>query len=414
MCLLYLFHQFDVEALAVHINYGKRGKESDKDAELVEEMAFQWGFDCHSLKLDYAEAGGNNFQQWARQERYRVFRRLADEHEADGIALAHHRDDQVETILQKQFRGSGLESWSAMQLWDGELFRPLLPASREQIEDYCEKKAVPYRTDASNLDSDFARNYLRNEWLAELEEHFPGWKENVLRISEQAGLFGKALDWIGSQLTDGKDRISRWRLLALEAGLRKSLILHKLRRIRPGIEVGRKALNQLDKLEELQTGKRVQLTGDLSLMRDREYFKMVYERQDALNLMKIELEELGENPFTINGLHFEVSDFAEPDYDEGLYLDADKIAWPLALRRWKDGDSFRPLGMEGHQKVADHLANRKVSAAHKNEALVAESFEETICAVIFPPIENQTPPGTISEKVKCDETTRQCLTIKRI
>lgn len=414
MALLYIIHRLELEAVVVHVNYGKRGEESEKDAELVEQMANQWGFDCHTLRPDSAEgeAEGTNFQQWARRFRYQAFRALAEEHEADGIALAHHRDDQIETVLQKLFRGAGLASWSAMEQWDGELFRPLLSVSQNHIDAYCEQKSIPYRTDRSNLESEFARNFLRNEWLENLHDHFPGWEENVLRLPGQARLFSKAMAWMADALTDERDRIGRDRFLELDPGLSKALLLHLLKKADPSITVSGEALKQLQNLEELQTGKSLQLTESYSILRDRDTFKIVYEEPDALTVLQIDRRNLDKEPFMFDGLHFSIDTYADPDFKQALYLDADKLKWPLKLRTWKDGDALQPYGMEGHQKVADHLTNRKISAAHKRKALVVETFEETICAVIFPPIENRSPPGTIADFAKCDTNTRRCVIIK--
>lgn len=413
MCLLYVLKKMSVDVLVVHINYGKRGKESDKDAELVEQMAFQWGFDCQILSVDPEEAEGKNFQQWARSVRYDIFRALAAEYDTDGIAVAHHQDDQIETILQKQFRGAGLAGWTGMSVWDGEIFRPLLHTSRKEIEKYIEQENIPFRIDRSNLKSGFARNFLRNEWLTDLENHFPGWRQNVLRIAEQAALFDEAVEWISQQITDKQDRIRREDLLNISPRLRKALVLFKVKRISPDSPIGSGTLDELDNLNRLQTGKSVQLTENLSLMRDREHFKIVYQQPKSLQLLELSKDRLESGAFILNDIVFVIDEFCEPDYDHHLYLDADKIDWPLKLRRWRKGDRFRPFGMEGHQNISDHLTNRKISATEKSQALVLESFEDTICAVIFPPTENRTPPGTISEHVRCGETTRQCLTIKQ-
>ncbi|NGP78018.1 tRNA lysidine(34) synthetase TilS [Balneolaceae bacterium YR4-1] len=412
MALLYTFHKLNVDSIVAHINYGKRAEESEKDAELVEQMAYEWGFDCHSVKVDPEEADNKNFQQWARKVRYEVFRSLAEEYDADGIALAHHEDDQVETILQKLFRGSGLESWSAMDIWDGELFRPLLETGREEIMKYCVQQAIPYRIDKSNLSSEFARNFLRNEWLERLDQHFPGWKENVKRLPAQAELFSTALDWISNQITDDRDCLDRDQFISLEPELAQALILKKMKEVHPGIELNRDALSEIDKLQELQTGKAIQLTENYEILRDRERFKIVYNRPDALKLLELKQDELENHPFSLDNLVFEIGSCEDPDFENALYLDIDKLEWPLTLRNWKSGDAFQPLGMEGHQKVSDHLTNRKVSASEKNSALVIVSFDETICAIIFPPIENRRPPGTIAESVKCDHTTDRCLIIK--
>ncbi|MDX1585268.1 MAG: tRNA lysidine(34) synthetase TilS [Balneolaceae bacterium] len=412
MALLYLFKKMQVDAVVAHINYGKRGVASDKDAELVEQMSYEWGFDCQTVKVEAEEGDSKNFQQWARRVRYEIFRSLKKEHGADGIVLAHHEDDQIETILQKLFRGAGLESWSAMSIWDGELFRPLLKTGQKEIMAYCEQYAVPFRTDESNMSSNFARNFLRNEWLDRLEQHFPGWKKNVKRLPEQADVFSMALEWISARITDESDCIDRKQFVSLEPELARALVLKKLKEIDPDIELNRDALGEIDKLEELQTGKSIQLTERYEILRDRDRFKIVYNRPDALKILTLEKDELQTNSFSLDNLIFEIGPLEDPDFDQALYLDAEKIDWPLTLRNWKPGDAFQPLGMEGHQKVSDHLTNRKVSAAEKKSALVIVSFDETICAVIFPPIENRRPPGTIAESVKCDHTTGQCLIIK--
>lgn len=412
MALLYILHQLDIAAHVVHINYGKRGTASDRDAKLVKDQSEKWNFSYEIISADSSGSDGENFQQWARQFRYTAFEQLAEQISADAIALAHHRDDQIETILQKQFRGASLESWSAMPVWDGQLFRPLLSISKQEILEFCADVGIPYRTDESNLEDNFARNFLRNKWLKQLEDHFPGWQKNVLRMAEQADLHGDALDWISEAITDRQDRIDRKALLKMDPSLRRSVILHKLRGVRPGLEVSSGTLHELDKLAELQTGKQVELDKNLSLMRDRGYFKMVYHQPKNLIVASFKQEDLDGQPFQLNGVTFFIDTISKPDYQHKLYLDVEKLAFPLTLRFWKKGDRFRPFGMEGHQNVSDHLANRKISAAEKKKALVLESFEETICAVIFPPIENRVPPGTISEAAKCTAHTRKYLIVK--
>ncbi|HKK25041.1 MAG TPA: ATP-binding protein, partial [Gracilimonas sp.] len=92
MALLYLMHLLDRNVFVVHVNYGKRGHSSDKDQELVEQMSFAWGFESCSVSLDPAGAGNQNFQNWAREQRYRFFRDFKENYEADAIITAHHKD----------------------------------------------------------------------------------------------------------------------------------------------------------------------------------------------------------------------------------------------------------------------------------------------------------------------------------
>ena len=410
MTLLHILRELEISAVVCHINYNKRGDASDKDARLVQETALRWGFECHVDQADPTEAQEQNFQQWARNYRYDLFRKLARKHEADGVAVAHHEDDQVETILQKIFRGAGLASWSAMDVWDGEIFRPLLGISRKQIEGYVQNNDIPYRTDESNLEADFARNLLRNEWLDKLGQFFPGWKRNVLRIEQQAEYYTNALEWIAGQVTD-EEGISLQPFNELAPGLRKAVLLHLIKKYKPGLSVSGESLDRITELRNLQTGKSVQLTAELSVLRDREHYVIVDNREVAFESVTLDRESLVQDAAQIQYLSLILTTFKNPNYNQALYLDEKKVNWPITIRRWEEGDAFQPFGMQGHQQVADHLTNRKISAAHKNKALVIESFEETICAIIFPPIKNQTQPGTISEQVKCDTETEKCLKI---
>lgn len=411
MALMYLYHRLGVPAEIVHINYGKRGRESDLDAELTEQMAFQWGFNCHSLRVDASEANGENFQQWARDTRYRIFRDLKKELDAACIATAHHEDDQIETILHKLFRGAGLASWSGMQVWDGEIFRPLLHVSRSELHAWAEKEAVPYRIDASNLESDYARNFIRNEWLPEMKEHFPGWRGNILQAAEQATLFDEAMEELRLRTMDPDQGFRKDPFLSLRPALRRALLLKALKNRDPDISITAGALHEIDRIEELQTGSRLQLTEIFYLLVGRENFSIIKGDEGSFPSHSLDREKLREQPAIVDELNYQVQSFREPDFSRGLFLDADRMQWPLTLRRWQEGDRFQPFGMKGHQSVADHLANRKVAAARKHEALVIVSFEETICAVIFPQFKNAEQVGTIADHVRCDDSTKECLSI---
>jgi len=407
MCLLYIFKRLGLSALVSHVNYQKRGASSDEDEELVQQIAFEWGFECHSVRVSPDEAECQNFQQWARNFRYNIFNQLALEHDAEAIAVAHHEDDQIETILQKIFRGAGLVSWTAMDIWDGTVFRPFLNISRAQIKSYAEENAIPYRLDQSNLESDFARNFLRNEWLRQLSDFFPGWKQNVLRVNQQAGDFEQAIEWIADRIT-GEQGIDRKAFHSLKAGVQKTLVLYLLKQKQPGLQISQDSLNQLDTLGDLQTGKEIQLTDDFSVVRDRNNYVISEGDNADVASAIIDRDQLESSVLKVKNIQLSLEVFKDPNYEGALFLDPRKINWPLTLRCWRAGDRFQPFGMEGHQLVSDHLTNRKVSAAHKKQALVIESFDKSICAVIFPPIKNQIPPGTISEQAKCDPQTKYC------
>ncbi len=407
MALLYALYKFGAGGTVVHVNYEKRGKESDLDQELVEGMSAEWGFDCISLKPGI-ETGKGNFQNRAREIRYQIFRDLKRELDASMIVLAHHEDDQVETILQKIFRGSGPETWQGMKIWDGELFRPLLTVKKEQILDYCKTEAIPYRIDESNLRSEFARNMIRKELSPLLEGFFPGWVENILHLSKTGIVTEQAVSYVLTALSDEKGLILKG-LLSLEEELHKA-VLKRFVESKTETGVSKGFLDLSKSLHELHSGQRLQIDAQYWLLLDREHLKVVKEQDEAYGdhiiLSRKELTE----PTHKNNLELRIS--SSRSKDAVLYMDADQIQWPVTIRKWTAGDSFIPFGMKNHQKVSDHLTNRKISAEMKEKALILKGADGNIDALIFPEKTDNGEHGSISELVKITDSTRHIFQLK--
>lgn len=409
MALLYLLNILNVKALTVHINYGKRGKESDKDQELVEQMSHAWGFECCSIHLEPEDAKGKNFQKWARDQRYQFFRDLKDAYKADAIITAHHQDDQLETILQKLFRGSSPSAWQGMSVWNGELFRPLLSFTKQEILDFCETEAVPYRIDTSNKNSEFARNFIRNEFLHAMDNLFPGWQKNILDLPRLGKTFDDSIAYISDQVTS-RGTILLDEFSKLPEDLKPAVLKTILDQAGMKGDYSRGQLKQLSEIELLQTGKSLKI-GSMTLTRDRNRIRFQFEQEPA-----VILEDLGkakaQKGWRFKNLFFELQ--PEPIPLPALRLDSSKLDWPLQLRNWNAGDQFQPLGMNGSQNVSDHLTNRKISTTSREKALVLCGSDGTIYALIYPALTAGGEHGAISEKAKCESTTETFLTINFI
>lgn len=412
MALLYLLHRAGINTTAVHCNYGLRGKASDSDQELVEKMCGMWGFDCISVRLSYEEEGGGNFQNWARKRRYEIFRDLHGELDASSVATAHHSDDQVETIIQKLLRGAGTSSWKGMTTFDGWLFRPLLEVSKQEIMQFVQEFNIPYRIDGSNEESTYARNFLRHNWFPELERLFPGWRDNLLRLPERAMEFEAMTDHILSGLSEHPERMSRPGFLSLNETIRPVILHRFVERSGAGFPPSVSFLEACNNLETLQTGKRLQLSVDLSIMRDRNFFHLVSENRTDAEPITLN-REAAVNGRDVYGYRIAAEPFTDYDNPAVLYQDSEKINYPITIRPWHEGDQFTPLGMSGTQRVSDHLTNRKVSSAEKGDTLVIESFDGMICAVIFPHNSAEGRIGTISDNVRCGPGTQTVLTIRK-
>ncbi len=406
MAMLYAFHNLNARGLVVHINYGKRGDESDKDQELVEQMAFSWGFECCSIRLNPEEAEGQNFQDWARKQRYQVFRDLKAEAEADAICTAHHQNDQIETILQKVFRGSSPAAWQGMKVVEKDLFRPFLDISKQQILDFCASEAIPYRTDSSNLESDFARNFIRHRLEKEMNEFFPGWQENILQLPVHGRAFEESMNWIADTVAHEQNiHLAKYRSLPKE--LKPAFWKVILDRSGHAGDYTKGQLLELAEIESLQTGRVLEIP-PFQITKGREIIHIQPAQQKQITPATFTQEQLKKTVST-QGVELGLS-ATFPD-NMPLCLDAEKLSWPVILRLWEPGDGFRPLGMDGHQKVAHHLTNRKIPAHLKEKALVLCGSDGTIYAIIYPVVAANGERGAISELAKIKFKSQTYLTI---
>jgi len=413
MSLLYLMYLYGYNCTVVHCNYQLRGEESDKDMMLVEQMASMWGFDCITARFDPIEAEDENTQAWARDCRYRAFRGVAEDIGADYIVTAHHRDDQIETILQKIFRGAGLGAWKGMDPVEGDLLRPLLEVSKEEILDFASEAEIPFREDETNLTSKYARNLIRRDLTPGLDRLFPGWKENVLALSDRAAEFDAMAIRQLNEVEAGGKSLHRGRFLELPDNLKRVVLHAFLKRYAPDETPSRGDIEQADHIGQLQTGSALHFSTGNRLVRNREIFHLT-DNEDVTTKEPALFEKKDLKNETFCG---DITLMLLPWIDElpsgTLHLDSGKLKWPVTVRQWADGDRIQPLGMEGSKLVSDLLTDKKIDATQKKEAILIESFDGIVCAVIFPHVSDAGQIGIISERVKCTPGTKQILQIDK-
>lgn len=412
MALLYIMHRLELDVTVMHCNYQVRGEDSDKDQHLVEEVCQLWNLECISVRLDPDERDNENFQLWARNRRYSIFRDLKNELEADYIVTAHHQDDQLETILQKVLRGSGISAWKGIKAVDGDLFRPLLGTDKSEIMTFVQEQHIPYRIDSSNEESTYARNFLRHQWFPALHDLFPGWEKNILKLPERAREYDAMSDFIFEMISDKSNTINIDPFLKLPEEIQLSMLFKFLHQNMPGVELSEGLLHEAMNITSLQAGKSIEIGGKYILYKDRDQI-ILNRTKDRTVHQAIEEHEIEKN-IKREGFLFAKEKFAQTFALETLTIDAEKVTFPIVMRNWRDGDSIQPLGMKGTQLVSDHLANRKIRSSEKKNALVIESFDGTICAVIFPHLVSENQIGTISENVKCTQNTEYSIIIQKV
>ena len=188
VCLLHFLNEirseFDLDLTIAHVNYGLRGKESDQDEAFVKKLAGKYNLPCKILQPKSSASESTNLEASLRDVRYNFFHKLATEEKADKIAVAHNRDDQVETILMFFLRGSGLKGLSGMDYQQSNIIRPLLDSSRADILAYSKTQNLDYRQDKTNQDTKFTRNKIRHDLIPLLgKEYNPNIKETLTQAS---------------------------------------------------------------------------------------------------------------------------------------------------------------------------------------------------------------------------------------
>lgn len=406
MALLYLFHKNKIPVFVVHVNYGQRGADSEADKKLVEDVCTMWGIECCAVSLEpYTNSG--NFQDWARKQRYQIFRDVRREINGVGICIAHHADDQLETILFKMLRGAGISSWRALEEWDGEIYRPLLHLPKSKIQAFCTIEAIPFRVDSSNESNKYTRNALRNLVFPVFDKCIPGWKSNLSSISDKAAVAHEILELMLDSMV--KHASLDIQMLSEYSQNLKASILNKFLDTYTGYKPSKGEILNIVTLLSSQTGNEIRLHGGIRLIIDRG--KLVIKTKTN----RPHVEKIISATELMHSVMFDDWEFIcqTTPSNTVLNISMDNIVWPLKLRQWENGDKFQPFGMDGRQKVSDHLTNRKINASKREETLILIDAGGTICAVLYPQASINGEHGCISELVKISKSTQQVLSISK-
>ena len=347
----------------MHCNFHLRGEESDRDEAFVKALCEEYSVQLHVTHFDtetYAKEHHQSIEMAARELRYAWFHQLKEERKASVIAVAHHRDDSVETFLLNLMRGTGIDGLKGIPVRNGYVVRPLLQESREDILDYLKAIHQDYVTDSTNLQDQYVRNKIRLNILPMMKVINPSVMESIqdtaFRLSEVASIYhqdrGNRLEQI---LKKNSDDFMQASIADVLNDIAPNALLHEL--LSPLGFNSDQVKDVYRSLEHSQSGKRF-LSKEWELIRDRE----------DLLLHRIKEEE------TIPELIVQ-----EVDYTPGFIIprdkciacvDADKVEMPLTIRKWQVGDKFVPFGMTGKKKVSDYLTDRKMSLYQKENQYV--------------------------------------------
>ena len=382
--LTHLLHQLNFDISLAHCNFQLRGEESDKDEEFVKNLGKKLGINTYVTRFNtnkYAADNKLSTQLAARELRYNWFDKLSKEYSFEHLLTAHHADDNLETFLINLTRGSGLEGLTGIPPINGNIVRPLLVFSREEILNYAKQNNIEWREDESNSETKYLRNKIRHQVTPILKEL----NASVLKN------FNKTIDHLkeSQQIIDDKIEDITNEIISKEGDLLKINIEKLLKLSNPKAYLYQllkpyefREWNDVHNLIYAQSGKQI-LTKNYTLLKDRDFLLLL--RTSEKSSIKEEVytirEENKEITVPIRLLLKRVQEKTDTN-QKSIYVDNELLSYPLKLRRWNSGDFFYPTGMLGKKKISKYFKDEKISIINKNKIWFLCSSKNEIIWII--------------------------------
>nr|WP_320037999.1 tRNA lysidine(34) synthetase TilS [uncultured Bacteroides sp.] len=360
---------------AAHCNFHLRGEESDRDELFVRNLCKEQNIPLHVICFDtngYAGKHQISIEMAARELRYNWFEELRKELNADVVAVAHHRDDSVETLLLNLIRGTGINGLTGIRPKNNHVVRPMLSVSREDILVYLQEIKQDYVTDSTNLQDDYTRNKIRLNILPMMETINPSVKASLFstasHLSDASLIYNRVIE-------DGKSRVLSQEGISIEKLLAEPSPRSLLFEILFPLGFNSAQIDDMFLSLDRQSGKKF-YSDSWVVVRDRTHLLMKELNglpKDGQSVKGIPVIKEKRSPYT--------SSFVIPRDKKTACFDADKIADPLTLRKWQAGDRFVPFGMKGKKNVSDYLTDAKFSILQKENVYVLCSGDKIVWLV---------------------------------
>lgn len=404
MVMLDLFLACGFTVGVAHVNFQLRGTESDADTRLVEDTCKQQKVSCFITHVDtkkYAAENNLSIQVAARELRYTWFQQVMGKNGFTRLATAHHRNDDLETLLLNIARGTELKTIPEINDY---IVRPLLTFSRADLELYAKQNGVSWRDDSSNTTDVYPRNFIRHNVVPKLKELNENLEASAGRTIDHVRLLREFFELSMNNIKKDVLRLDGERIVISK--------MFATRSKQPAL-----LLFELIKAYGFNLSQCYDIAGTLQGERGKMFlspgYKLVVDRDDLIITRHEKMWESTdiEEHQTESVLGAWMLSIAQPSVVEiendnfVAWLDKDLLKFPLTWRVWKPGDSFCPLGMEHKKKLSDFLIDLKLSRADKDYVTVLESAGQIVWVVGYR-IDNRfkiTPKTTTALKVSLDQ-----------
>lgn len=394
-----------------HCNFQLRGEDSDQDALFVAQLCASNGITFRATTFStkaFAQANKLSIEMAARQLRYEWFEQIRQESGCQYIATAHHLNDSIETILLNLTKGTGISGLRGILPKKAHIIRPLLFAARTEIENYVVENQLQWREDSSNASNEYQRNLLRNEVIPLLKQINPNLEQTFARNIDRLQAIDNDFQHSLSNFKKAISKEENGTLMLSIAGIQNRqsaayLLEETLKEFGFNYFQSKEIYHSLNK----SSGKTFH-SATHTLVKDRDYLIIVTKEEKSFEKVLI---EKGTQETAYNGIKLQISNATIEDWrayltgeksPNMLWVDAQRLSFPLVIRPWQEGDWFIPLGMKGKKKISDFLVDKKVPLHLKKTTSVLCSGNDIVWVI----------GQRTDDRFKITEATQQVLRIE--
>ncbi|EFK36599.1 tRNA(Ile)-lysidine synthase [Chryseobacterium gleum] len=388
MVLASLFRDFGQEIQdskfrfqVAHINYKLRGNDSDLDQKTVQDFCEKNHIKFHLYEVsEKDQKPENSIQLWARELRYRFFKTIQEKEKLEFLVTAHHLNDQLETFIINLSKAAGINGLSGIPSHDNNILRPLLNFSKKEIYQFAELNHIEFREDLSNKKNDYLRNKIRNQivpMLMETNDHF------LDNFRKSSSLLNQTKDFVQKQIQEIENNLTvfnqDYKILSKEKLNQESDFVK--------FEILKKyGFNQEEEIPKIFKAENNSsfFSKEYQLIVNRDeliFISRSQEKKSDEEIVLIDHFDFSENQITINLVdHIESIDGINKGFEWDF--DAEKLHFPLRLRKQKEGDEFYPTGFSGKKKVSKFFRDEKLSILARQKIWILADSNDSVLGVI--------------------------------
>lgn len=412
ICLLHYLNSkkedFDIELVAINIDHQIRPNSAD-DTQFVADFCRRQHIRCYKFKVNAVEIAKENkicLEEAARIARYKAFDALVEKGYVDKIAVGHHYQDQAETILLNIFRGTGLKGASGMSTKQGHYIRPMLNTTKDELLAYAGINGLEHVEDQTNADSEYSRNFIRNEIMPKLRRHWKNIDSSIINFSK---ICKQDDEYINSQISfddlvldKNLVRIPLYEF-AYEDSIKNRVLRYAFAHLNKLKDIEKKHLELINSLVASgQNGAKISLPNDIKASLEYDYLTLSVTEKKEKPVPKD--FKSGETVFEGFGkIKIRKTSKFEIGKDDEWVIDAKKLPEGAKWRTRENGDRFTKFG-SGEKKLKDYFIDEKIPNRIRGDIPVLAVGNEVYCVLGY----------QISDKVKVDETTKMAYVIKLV